>query len=152
MPFTMQGSMELDCSVEQAWSALNDEQVLKRCIPGCQALERSGENAFEATVQVKIGPISAKFKGAVELTDLDPPHAYRISGQGSGGVAGSVKGGAFVKLEQTPSGCLLTYTVEATIGGKIAQLGSRLIDGVAKKQADLFFGEFRQAIEISPAA
>jgi hypothetical protein len=128
------------------WEKLNDPAVLKACIPGCQELEKTGDNGFKATATIKIGPVKATFKGAVTLSDLDPPNGYKISGQGEGGVAGFAKGGAVVKLAPKDGGTLLTYNVEAQIGGKLAQLGQRLVNGAAKKVADDFFQNFVKAV------
>ena len=117
--------------------------MLKACIPGCEQLDRIGDNEFQAVATVKIGPVKARFKGKVKLTDLDPPNGYKISGEGEGGVAGFAKGGATVSLADKDGGTLLTYNVEAQIGGKLAQLGQRLINGAAKKIADDFFERFK---------
>lgn len=147
MAMTMTGEVSLPADRQTVWAKLNDPETLKACIPGCQSLDRTGDNGFSAVAKVKVGPVSATFKGSVELTELDPPNSYRISGQGEGGVAGFAKGGARVKLTDGPEGgTLLGYDVEATIGGKLAQLGSRLIDGVAKKMADQFFANFAKAV------
>jgi carbon monoxide dehydrogenase subunit G len=145
MAMTMKGEVSLPADRQTVWEKLNDTEVLKACIPGCQTLEQTGENALSAVVKVKVGPVSATFKGNVELSDLDPPNGYRISGSGEGGIAGFAKGGANVRLTDIEGGgTLLTYDVEANVGGKIAQLGARLIDGVAKKNADQFFATFAQ--------
>ena len=150
---TMRGEVVLPADRGTVWLKLNDPEILKQCIPGCQSLERTGENGFAAVAKVKVGPVSATFKGAVELTDLDPPNAYRIQGAGEGGMAGFAKGGAAVRLADVPEGgCLLSYDVEANVGGKLAQLGSRLIDGVAKKMADQFFANFAKAVGDGTAA
>ena len=147
MAMTMTGEVTLPADRPTIWRALNDPEVLKACIPGCQSLERTGENGFAATAKLKIGPVSATFKGNVELTDLDPPNGYKINGEGQGGIAGSAKGGAAVKLSDAPEGgTVLSYNVEANVGGKIAQLGARLIDGTAKKLADQFFANFTAAM------
>ncbi len=116
--------------------------TLKSCIPGCEQLDKTSDTEFQAIATVKIGPVKAKFKGKVTLSDLDPPHGYKISGQGDGGVAGFAKGGATVKLTPKDGGTLLAYDVEAQIGGKLAQLGQRLVNGAAKKVADDFFASF----------
>jgi carbon monoxide dehydrogenase subunit G len=129
------------------WAKLNDPDVLRACIPGCQSLETTGDNGFAAVAKVKVGPVSATFKGKVTLSEIDPPNGYRITGEGEGGVAGFAKGGAVVKLEDAEGGTKLTYDVEAQIGGKLAQLGGRLINGVAKKMADEFFANFAKAVE-----
>lgn len=147
MAMTMNGAVDLPASRETVWQKLNDPAVLKACIPGCQSLEGSPEDGFQAVAKVKIGPVSATFKGNVALSDLDPPNGYRISGEGEGGIAGFAKGGAVVKLEEIPEGTRLVYDVEANIGGKMAQLGARLINGVAKKLADEFFAKFADAVK-----
>ena len=147
MAMTMNGVIELPASREVVWDKLNDPDVLKACIPGCQSLERTTDNGFAAVAKLKIGPVSATFKGKVNLTDIDPPNGYRINGEGEGGVAGFAKGGASVALEAIPEGTRLTYDVEANIGGKLAQLGSRLINSVAKKLADQFFASFAAAVK-----
>ncbi len=150
MAMTMKGEVALPADRETVWAKLNDAEVLKACIPGCQTLDKTSDTGFTAVVKLKVGPVGATFKGSVELTDLDPPNGYRISGQGEGGVAGFAKGGAQVSLSDLPDGapgCLLSYSVEANVGGKIAQLGARLIDGVAKKTADQFFTNFAEAVK-----
>ena len=148
MAMTMQGEVALPASRQAVWEKLNDPEILKQCIPGCQELERTGENGFRAIAKIKVGPVSATFKGNVELTDMDPPNSYRISGQGEGGIAGFAKGGAKVSLKDGPDGgTVLVYDVEANVGGKIAQLGGRLIDGVAKKNADSFFSKFAELVK-----
>ena len=145
MAMTMTGEVELPATRQVVWEALNDPEVLKACIPGCQSLEKVGDS-LQAVAKVKVGPVAATFKGKVDLLDLDPPNGYRISGEGEGGVAGFAKGGATVKLSDIPEGTKLAYDVEAQVGGKIAQLGARLIDGVAKKMADQFFADFAAAV------
>lgn len=143
----MNGEVALQADRPTVWAKLNDPEILKTCIPGCQTLEQNGSSGFSAVAKIKIGPVSATFNGSVTLSDLDPPNSYRISGQGEGGVAGFAKGGASVRLSNSPQGgTLLTYDVEANVGGKLAQLGGRLIDGVAKKMADEFFKKFAAAI------
>jgi len=127
---------------EEVFAALNDADVLRRAIPGCEALERVSETEFEATVAAKIGPVKAKFKGRVELSDLDPPESYTISGEGKGGAAGFAKGGARVTLTEEDGGTRLDYDVDAQVGGKLAQVGARLIDSAAKKLAGEFFTAF----------
>src|SRR5262245_9902936 len=147
MAMTMTGEVQLPAARQAVWDKLNDPDVLKACIPGCEELEKTDEHGFRATAKMKVGPVSATFKGAVTLSDLDPPNGYKISGQGEGGVAGFAKGGAIVKLSDAPGGgTVLGYDVEANVGGKLAQLGGRLIDGVAKKMADQFFGNFAKAV------
>ena len=148
----MQGSRELAITQQQAWEALNDPEVLKACIPGCETLVMSSPTEFQAVAVTKIGPVKARFKGNVHLTDLDPPNGYKISGEGDGGVAGFAKGGATVTLTEKDGGTLLTYNVEAQIGGKLAQLGQRLVNGAAKKTADDFFKNFAANVGGTPAA
>ena len=146
MAVTMTGEATLPAARPQVWALLNDPDVLKACIPGCESLEKTGDKGFAAVAKVKIGPVSATFKGKVELSDIVPEVGYRISGEGEGGVAGFAKGGAKVSLADADGGgTLLRYDVEAHVGGKIAQLGSRLIDGVAKSMADKFFANFAEA-------
>ncbi|MEZ5924902.1 MAG: carbon monoxide dehydrogenase subunit G [Hyphomicrobiaceae bacterium] len=138
----MSGSRELPAPQSEVWRKLNDVDVLQRCIPGCESLEKSGENDLRATVAVKIGPVAARFQGNVTLSDLDPPNSYRISGSGSGGVAGSASGGANVRLKPAGAGTELSYDVDANVTGKIAQLGGRLIDATAASLANQFFDRF----------
>ena len=142
MAMTMTGEVTLPAERPKVWALLNDPEVLKSAIPGCQSLEKTGDNGFAAIVKTKIGPVSATFKGKVELSDIVPLVGYTIKGEGEGGVAGFAKGGAKVTLADAPGGTLLRYDVEANVGGKMAQLGSRLIDGVAKNMADKFFTSF----------
>ena len=153
MAMTMTGEATLPAARPRVWALLNDPDVLKACIPGCQSLEKVGDNGFAAVAKVKIGPVSATFKGKVELTDIVPDVGYTISGEGEGGIAGFAKGGAKVSLADAEGGTLLRYDVEAHVGGKMAQLGSRLIDGVAKGMADKFFTNFaEEAAKGGPAA
>jgi carbon monoxide dehydrogenase subunit G len=149
MAMTMNGEVNLPADRAAVWAALNDPEVLKASIPGCQALEKISDTEFHATAKVSIGPVKATFKGGVTLTDLDPPNGYTIGGEGKGGVAGWAQGGAKVRLEDIEGGTKLVYDVEANVGGKIAQLGGRLINGVAKKYADEFFANFAKIL--SPA-
>lgn len=147
MAVNMSGEVVLAADRERVWAMLNDPEVLKICIPGCETFEQDGENAFRAVAKVKVGPVNARFKGKVSLTDIDAPNSYKISGEGEGGVAGFAKGGATVRLEPAEEGgTRLLYDVEANVGGKIAQLGSRLISSVAKKNADSFFAKFAEAV------
>ena len=146
MAMTMTGEIQLAASREVVWAKLNDPAVLKLCIPGCEELERIDDQGFRAVAKMRVGPISARFKGRVTLTDLDAPRSYNIVGEGEGGVAGFAKGGAKVKLLERDSGTLLTYQVDAQIGGKLAQLGQRLVNGTAKKLADEFFTNFARAL------
>jgi len=131
---------------EAVWAGLNDTEILKKSIPGCKELERIGDNAFEAQVQAKVGPVKATFKGHVELSDLDPPRSYRISGEGKGGAAGFAKGGANVVLEEDGDATILKYDVDADVGGKLAQIGGRLLEGTSKKLAAEFFDNFEAAL------
>ena len=146
MAMTMNGEYQLAVPRETVWAKLNDTEILKACIPGCEQFDKLSDTEFQAVPTTKIGPVKAKFKGKVTLSDLDPPNGYKISGQGDGGVAGFAKGGATVKLEPKEGGTLLSYTVEAHIGGKLAQLGQRLVNGAAKKMADEFFKKFAAAV------
>ena len=146
MAMTMSGEYELPVPREMVWEKLNDAETLKACIPGAEQLDKLSDTELQAVVTTKIGPVKAKFKGKVTLSDLDPPNGYKISGQGDGGVAGFAKGGATVKLTPKNGGTLLAYTVEAQIGGKLAQLGQRLVNGAAKKLADEFFKNFATAV------
>ena len=141
----MQASRSLAITQQQAWEALNDPAILKACIPGCDKLESTGENQFVVGMALKIGPVSAKFSGKIQLADLNPPASYTLSFEGQGGVAGFGKGTANVTLVPIESGCELQYTVHAQVGGKIAQLGQRLIDGAAKSLAEDFFKRFDAA-------
>jgi carbon monoxide dehydrogenase subunit G len=128
------------------WAALNDVEVLKQAIPGCDSMNRLSDTEIEATVTAKVGPVKATFKGQVTLSDLDPPNGYAIRGEGKGGVAGFAKGGAKVRLTEAPGGTTLNYDVDAAVGGKLAQIGARLIDGTAKKLADEFFAAFTKIV------
>lgn len=144
----MSDSQRIAAPKEQVWAALNDPAVLKKCIPGCTDLAMTGPHDMTATVVIKVGPVKATFGGKVTLSDLDPPSSYRISGEGSGGIAGFAKGGALVRLEaESESVTILHYDVDAQIGGKLAQLGGRLIDSTAKKLAGEFFTAFGALLE-----
>lgn len=143
----LKGTRQIAAPREVVWAALNDPEVLKASIPGCQELTGSAEDGFEATVKQKVGPVSATFKGHVNLSDVTPMESYTISGEGKGGAAGFAKGAAAVTLAEAEGGTRLDYEVKATVGGKIAQLGARLIDGFAKKMADSFFTNFQTAVE-----
>src|SRR6516164_4202079 len=146
MAMTMNGQVQLAANREVVWAKLNDPEVLKSCIPGSEQFDKISDNEFQAIATVKVGPVKARWKGKVRLSDLDPPNSYRISGEGEGGVAGFAKGGAKVSLTDNDGGTLLTYDVEAQIGGKLAQLGQRLINSAAKKTADDFFVKFAAAV------
>jgi uncharacterized protein len=138
----MQGERRIPAPRDAVWARLNDAETLKECIPGCQTVEKTSDTEFTAKVRAKVGPVSANFAGKVTLSDLDPPRGYTISGEGTGGVAGFAKGGAKVTLDEDGGETILRYGVEAQVGGKLAQVGSRLIDGVARKMADDFFTRF----------
>ncbi|UDL94022.1 carbon monoxide dehydrogenase subunit G [Lichenihabitans sp. PAMC28606] len=150
----MTGSQRIEASRDVVYAALNDVDILRQCIPGCQTIEKMPDGALKATVKLKIGPMSVQFAGAVTLSDLDPPNGYTISGEGSGGIAGFAKGRAAVRLDPDVDATLLHYDVKAEIGGKLAQLGSRLIDGTAKKLAAEFFAKLGAIVgtETTPAA
>jgi carbon monoxide dehydrogenase subunit G len=148
----MTGERRIPAPRQVVWEALNDPEVLKVSIPGCESLEKLDGDQMKATAAVKVGPISARFTGKVQLTDIDPPNGYRISGEGQGGVAGFAKGGANVALADDGAGTLLSYQVNAQVGGKLAQLGGRLIDATAKQMADAFFDRFSAQVQaLSPA-
>ena len=149
----MTGERRIPAPRQRVWEALNNPDVLKASIPGCETMEKLSDNELKATAAVKIGPIAARFTGKVQLLDLDPPNSYRIEGEGQGGVAGFAKGGAVVKLVDDAEGTLLSYDVKAQVGGKIAQLGARLIDATAKQMSDAFFNNFSAAVMAAePAA
>ncbi|MDX1541821.1 MAG: carbon monoxide dehydrogenase subunit G, partial [Geminicoccaceae bacterium] len=143
----MSGEYRIPAPRQKVWEALNDPDVLKASIPGCQSLEKVSDDQFDAKVTAKVGPVKATFNGSVRLSDINPPESYTISGEGKGGAAGFAKGGADVRLnEDGADETVLTYTAKADVGGKLAQLGSRLIDGTAKKMADEFFSNFRTQV------
>ena len=146
MAMTMTGEVQLAASRQTVWEKLNDPDVLKATIPGCESLEKTSDTGFAAVAVTKIGPVKARWKGKVTLTDLDPPNGYKIVGEGEGGVAGFAKGSADVRLSDKDGGTLLTYSVDAQIGGKLAQLVQRLINGAAKKMADEFFQKFAASV------
>jgi carbon monoxide dehydrogenase subunit G len=147
MALLIEGEERIAAPVATVWAALNDPAVLKDCIPGCQTLEKTSDTDLAATVVLKIGPIKATFAGSVRLSNLDPPQAYTISGEGKGGVAGFAKGGADVRLAEDGSeATLLTYAAKADVGGKIAQLGSRLITSTSKKLAGEFFSNLNKRV------
>jgi carbon monoxide dehydrogenase subunit G len=146
----MTGERRIPAPRGKVWDALNDPAILKASIPGCESLEKTSDHEMKASASVKIGPISAKFAGRVELSDIDPPNGYTISGEGQGGVAGFAKGGAKVALADDGPGTLLSYDVKAQVGGKIAQLGARLIDASAKQMADAFFDRFTALLTPAP--
>ncbi len=138
----MTGEYRIPAPRQRVWEALNDPEILKAAIPGCEELNKVGDDELEARVKAKVGPVSATFTGKVTLSDLNPPASYRISGEGKGGAAGFAKGGAEVNLTEDGSDTILRYAAKADVGGKLAQIGSRLIQGTAKKMADDFFGKF----------
>ncbi len=138
----MTGEQLIPQSQDVTWQALNDTQVLKACIPGCESIEQSGDNEYQLVMIAKVGPVSAKFKGKMTLSDIVAPTSYRLAFEGQGGVAGFAKGEASVHLTPQDGGTKLAYAATAMIGGKLAQVGSRLIDGVAKKIAGEFFAAF----------
>jgi len=146
MAMTMTGEVQLPAPRQTVWEKLNDTETLKATIPGCESLEKTSDTSFSAVAVTKIGPVKAKWKGKVTLTDLDPPNGYKIVGEGEGGVAGFAKGSADVRLTDKDGGTLLSYSVDAQIGGKLAQLGQRLINSAAKKTADDFFVKFAAAV------
>ena len=137
---------------EKVWAALNDTEVLKQSMPGCESFEPIGENIFEARITTKVGPVKAKFKFKVELTNITAPQGYTIKGVGQGGVAGFAKGSAKVELAEDGAETILVYNVQASVGGKLAQLGARLIDGTAKKMSDEFFGNFNDLLSSGDSA
>ena len=142
----MTGEQRIAAPRQAVWAALNNPDVLKRCIPGCQSLEKEGDERLRATVEIKIGPIGARFNGAVTLSDLDPPNGYTITGEGQAGTVGSAKGGAKVRLTEDKGATLLSYTVDAQVGGRLAQLGGPIIDATAKQLAGKFFEQFGQIV------
>ena len=142
----MTGEYRISAPREKVWAALNDPEILKICIPGCEELNKDSETELSAKVSTKVGPVSAKFTGKVTLSDINPPAGYKITGEGQGGVAGFAKGGAEVNLEEDGDETILTYKATAQVGGKLAQIGSRLIDSTAKKMAGQFFGKFAEEV------
>lgn len=143
----MSGSREIAASQDIVWAAILNPEVLKECVPGCTEMTGTAEDGFEATVVQKVGPVKATFKGQVVLSAMDKPNSVTLTGEGKGGAAGFAKGGAVVNLAPGEAGTLLTYDVDASVGGKLAQLGSRIIDGFAKRMADQFFTRLQEAIE-----
>jgi carbon monoxide dehydrogenase subunit G len=148
----IKGEYRIAAPREKVFAALNDQGVLQACIPGCESLEKTSDTEMKAKVRMRIGPVSASFTGKVTLSDIDPPNGYRISGEGQGGAAGFAKGGAVVALREDSGETVLNYNVDAQVGGKIAQVGARLIDGTAKKLADEFFGKFATMVGGPPPA
>src|SRR5689334_19661429 len=150
----MNGEYRIGAPRPKVWEALNDPEILKQCIPGCEEIAKTSDTEFTAKVVAKVGPVKAKFGGKVTLSDLDPPNGYTISGEGSGGAAGFGKGGAKVHLTDDAGGevTVLNYTAHASVGGKLAQIGSRLIDSTARKMADDFFAKFTEVVGSAPTA
>jgi carbon monoxide dehydrogenase subunit G len=151
----IKGEYKIAAPREKVFVALNDPTVLQACIPGCESLEKVSDTEMKAKVRLRIGPVSASFTGKVTLSDIDPPNGYKITGEGQGGAAGFAKGSAVVTLRDDGAATVLDYNVDAQVGGKIAQVGARLIDGTAKKLADEFFGKFATMVGApapSPAA
>ena len=142
----MTGEYRIPASREKIWESLNDPEVLAKCIPGCQELKRESETELSARVKSRVGPVSATFTGKVTMSDMDPPNSCKLSGDGQGGVAGFAKGGAEIKLVEDGSETVLSYVATAQVGGKLAQIGSRLIDSTAKKMANEFFGKFAEEV------
>ena len=149
----MNGEEIIEAPIETVWKALNDPDILKQCIPGCESITQTSPTEMKARVSVKMGPVKAGFTGVVHLKDLNPPKSYRIEGKGEGGLAGFATGGATVNLETVPEGTRMTYDVDAQVGGKMAMLGSRLIDSTARSMAGQFFDRFAKlAAEMGAAA
>ena len=147
----MTGEYRIPAPRQKVWEALNDPEVLKKSIPGCEELHKVSDTELTAKVATRVGPVSAKFSGKVTLSDINPPQGYRITGEGQGGAAGFAKGGAEVQLEDAGEETVLKYTASAQVGGKLAQIGSRLIDSTAKKLANEFFGNFAREVGGAPA-
>ncbi|MGB8622818.1 MAG: carbon monoxide dehydrogenase subunit G [Paracoccaceae bacterium] len=141
-----EGEYSIPAAPEKVWEGLNDPEVLRRSIPGCTAMERTGESEFTATVTAKVGPVSATFKGKVEIADMNPPVSYTLRGRGQGGPAGFAKGEARISLAEEADGTRLSYTADVDVGGKLASVGGRLIQGVARKNADDFFARFSRVV------
>jgi carbon monoxide dehydrogenase subunit G len=142
----MSGEYRIAAPREKVWAALNDPEILKASIPGCKTLEKTADDRMAATVEAKVGPVKAKFTGEVTLSNIDPPNSYTISGEGKGGVAGFAKGGADVTLEEDGAATVLRYTAKGQVGGKLAQVGARLVDATAKQMADKFFSAFAEQV------
>src|SRR5215472_16334991 len=147
-----QGRYLIPAAPELVWAGLNDPEILKACIPGCEEISKTSPTDFLATATLKIGPVKARFKGKVALSELDPPKRCVLSGEGQGGMAGFAKGTAEVLLSPEGSGTFLSYTAHANVGGMLAQIGQRLIDGAAKQIADDFFERFAKAVSVVPSA
>lgn len=141
------GQQTLSLPIEQVWGALNDPAILQQCIPGCDTFTQVDDYQYDIAMTATVGPIKARFQGKLDLTDIHPPNSYQLRFHGSGGAAGAGKGTAHVQLSEATEGTLLRYTVQAAVSGKLAQVGSRLIDGVAKRMADQFFERFKSVLE-----
>ena len=148
----MISEQRIPASLDEVWTALNNTEILKQAMPGCESFDAVEENKFEAKITAKVGPVKAKFKFNVEMTDIDAPNGYTIMGEGQGGVAGFAKGSAKDDLTEDGTDTILAYNVQANVGGKLAQLGARLIDGAAKKMADEFFGNFNELLSDNDSA
>jgi carbon monoxide dehydrogenase subunit G len=148
----MKGEQRIAAPRTRVWEALNDPDVLRQCIPGCQSLEKLSDDRLQTVVEIKIGPIGARFNGAVTISDAQPPESYTISGEGQGGTVGNAKGGAKVRLAEVDGGTLLSYDVDAQVGGRLAQLGGPIIDATAKQLAGRFFTRFGEVVETPAAA
>ena len=148
----MISEQRIPASLDEVWTALNNTEILKQAMPGCESFDAVEENKFEAKITAKVGPVKAKFKFNVEMTDIDAPNGYTFMGEGQGGVAGFAKGSAKVDLTEDGTDTILAYNVQANVGGKLAQLGARLIDGAAKKMADEFFGNFNELLSDNDSA
>jgi carbon monoxide dehydrogenase subunit G len=148
----MTGEYRIAAPRAAVWAALNDPEILRQSIPGCDEIDKTSDTEFTAKVTAKVGPVKARFGGKVTLSDIDPPNGYTISGEGSGGAAGFAKGGAKVSLTDDGAETVLRYSVQANVGGKLAQIGSRLIDGTARKMAEDFFGRFSELVAAQAAA
>lgn len=142
----MSGEQLVPAPQQAVWDALNDPEMLKACVPGCESIEPTGENAYQVLMVARVGPVSAKFKGKLTLSDIRPPESYSLAFEGQGGAAGFAKGGAQVRLSRKNEETLLAYDVKASVGGKLAQIGSRLVDAAAKKIADDFFRHFNEKV------
>ena len=142
----IEGEYQLPCKIGEAWQALNDPQTLQRCIAGCESIEQTGEDSFECLITAKYGPVKARFKSVLNLTNIDAPHSYTLSGEGKGGAAGFGKGKADVRLTQEGEMTTLRYQAEFTVGGKLAQVGSRLVASTTRKLANDFFTRFSEEL------
>ena len=142
----MSGEQLVPAPQKAVWDALNDPEMLKACVPGCESIEKSGDNEYQVLMVARVGPVSAKFKGKLTLSDIKPPDSYSLSFEGQGGPAGFAKGGAHVRLAPEGDGTKLSYDVKASVGGKLAQIGSRLVDAAARKVADDFFRNFNEKV------